>query len=77
MSLTRRGLDAPGVGAEDAGVDVNGNVGGDFGADAGGDFGAGVGEDFGADSGGPCGGAGVIKNVTSQSVGIKLISIFL
>jgi hypothetical protein len=72
LSLTRRGLDAPGADVDAAEADVD-DAGGGFGADAGGDFLAEVGEDAGGASGGPCGGAGMSKNVTSQSVEITLI----
>jgi len=76
-SLTRRGLDARGAGAEDLDTDVDGIMTGNFGAGAGedfwGDFGAGVGGDAGATSGGFCGGAGASKNMTSQSCGKAII----
>src|SRR5262245_14234448 len=77
LSLTRRGLEARGAGAEGRDADVDGTIMGNFGAGAGGDvcgdFGAGVGADAGATSGGFCGGAGGSKNMASHSCAKAII----
>src|SRR5262245_39682891 len=77
LSLARRGLEARGAGAEGRDADVDGIIMGNFGAGVGedvcGDFGAGVGADAGPTSGGFCGGAGVSKNIASQSCGKAII----
>jgi hypothetical protein len=77
LPLTRRGLDAPGAAAEDGDTDLDGTRRGNFGAGAGedvsGDFGAGVCGDGGSASGGFCGGAGMNRNMASQSFGMAII----
>jgi hypothetical protein len=76
--LTRRGLDARGVGAEDGDADFDGIMMGNFGAVVGEDvwgcFDAGVEGDAGAASGGFCCGAGIRKTMASQSCGKAIIS---
>ena len=75
--MTRRGLDARGVGAEDGDTDFDGIMMGNFGAVVGEDvwdgFDAGAEGDVGAVSGGFCGGAGMSKNMASQNCGKAII----